>query len=250
MANIVRCEMPDGVHRFKPFTVADYRDLLLVRNDMNNKPVEEQKQLLDELLEDYFGEYPKAWRPYIFLKVFTSSLGKTKVPVAFECQKCKKTKQTLFNMSQGPLTNPTMETAGIKIQFKFPEVEYKDKSELVLNTIQTVEDSEQKYNWEDLPEETKMQVIDAIDIESLEELLKKMHSVYIPFTYGCCEKHKTEYTDLIDVFKLILNPDEVFVFYQINHLLVKNQYTLDSIMHMIPIERGIALSLVEKDLKK
>lgn len=53
MANIVRCEMPDGVHRFKPFTVADYRDLLLVRNDMNNKPVEEQKQLLDELLEDY-----------------------------------------------------------------------------------------------------------------------------------------------------------------------------------------------------
>ena len=43
MANIVRCELPDGVQRFKPFTVEDYRDLLLVRNDMNTKSEEDQK---------------------------------------------------------------------------------------------------------------------------------------------------------------------------------------------------------------
>ena len=46
MANIVRCELPDGVHRFSPFTVSDYRDFLLVRNDMNTKSPEDQENLL------------------------------------------------------------------------------------------------------------------------------------------------------------------------------------------------------------
>ncbi|MGZ7259794.1 T4 family baseplate hub assembly chaperone, partial [Streptococcus pyogenes] len=50
MANIIRCVLPDGVHRFKPFTVADYRDFLLVRNDMQHKTYEEQKVIIKELL--------------------------------------------------------------------------------------------------------------------------------------------------------------------------------------------------------
>ena len=58
MANIVRCELPDGVQRFKPFTVEDYRDLLLVRNDMNTKSEEDQKQLIAELMDDYFHDHP------------------------------------------------------------------------------------------------------------------------------------------------------------------------------------------------
>ena len=37
MANIIRCKLPDGVHRFKPFTVEDYRDFLLVRNDIEHR---------------------------------------------------------------------------------------------------------------------------------------------------------------------------------------------------------------------
>ncbi|MGQ3469434.1 T4 family baseplate hub assembly chaperone, partial [Xanthomonas campestris] len=73
MANIVRCELPDGVQRFKPFTVEDYRDLLLVRYDMNTKSEEEQKQLIAELMDDYFHDHPAEYRPYIFLKVFLSS---------------------------------------------------------------------------------------------------------------------------------------------------------------------------------
>ena len=81
MANIVRCELPDGVQRFKPFTVEDYRDLLLVRNDMNTKSEEDQKQLIAELMDDYFHDHPVEYRPYIFLKVFLSSIGKTKIPV-------------------------------------------------------------------------------------------------------------------------------------------------------------------------
>lgn len=33
-------------------------------------------------------------------------------------------------------------------------------------------------------------------------------------------------------------------------MLTKNNYDMNSIMNMIPVERGIALSLIEKDSKK
>lgn len=56
MANIIRCKLPDGVHRFKPFTVADYRDFLLVRNDIEHRSPQEQKEIIADLIDDYFGE--------------------------------------------------------------------------------------------------------------------------------------------------------------------------------------------------
>ncbi|QBP35532.1 baseplate [Phage NC-G] len=250
MANIVRCEMPDGVHRFKPFTVADYRDFILIRNDMNNKSPEEQKQILDELLEEYFGEYPVSWRPYMFIELYTSSLGKTKIPIRYTCSKCEKDRQVLFNLKQTGLVNPTIEVAGLKLTFKFPEIEYHDKSELILNTLQSVEDENGVYNWTDLSEEDQLAVIDAIDLSTLEDIVKQTSPIHFELKYGCCNRRTITYTDILEVFKLIVNPDEIFLFYQINHLLVKNNYSLESIMQMIPIERGIALSLVEKDLKK
>lgn len=217
---------------------------------MTNKSIEEQKEILDEMLEDYFAEYPKSWRAYIFTTVFTSSIGKTKIPVAFECGSCGKKKQILFNLTQPPLTNPVIETAGIKIEFDFPEEIIEDKTKMILDSIRYVEDSEAKYSWEDLDEPTKMAVIDSIDFTVFESLINQMSPIHFELNYGCCERHKAVYNDILDVFKLLLNPDEVFAFYQVNHLLVKNHYTMNSIMGMIPIERNIALSLVEKDLKK
>jgi hypothetical protein len=249
MANIIRCQLPDGVHRFKPFTVADYRDLILVRNDINTKSPEEQKLILDEMLEDYFGDYPKSWRPYIFIEVYTSSLGKSKIPIRFKCHKCESEKQTLFNLKQKKLENPVIKTAGLELTFRFPDKEYTDQSEMILDTIWTVKDSEKTYNWIDLSEDEKLAVIDAIDLTALEDIVKKMSPIHFELRYGCCERNTITYTDILSVFNLIVNPDEIFVFYQINHLLVKNHYDLDAIMNMIPIERGFALSLVEKDLK-
>lgn len=249
MANIIRCKMPDGVYRFKPFTVADYRDFLLVRNDMNNKSEEEQRQLLDEMLEDYFGDYPKSWRPYMFVQVYTGSIGKTKIPVAFECSKCGKTKQTLFNLHQEDLKSPVIEVAGLKIKFNFPNDITDDKTEMIINNIKSVEDSEREYQWGKLSEEDQIAVIEAIDLESFESLIKQMRPLNFTLKYGCCVRREVLYDNILDVFKILLNPDEVFSFYQVNHLLVKNHYNLESIMQMIPIERSIALSLVEKDLK-
>lgn len=248
MANIVRCKLPDGVHRFKPFTVSDYRDFLLVRNNMNRSEAE-QKELLDELLEDYFSEFPVSWRPFIFIKVFTTSIGKAKIPLVFECSKCGKNKQFLFNMDLDSLKNPVLEVAGLKIQFNYPSEEYKDPTELILNTIATVQDEAATYKWEDLSDEEQTSVIEAIDIKSLEKIIKEMKPFHIEANFGCCVRRRVVYDNFVDIFKLILNPDEVFTFYQVNHLLVKSNYSLDGIMSMIPIERSIALSLVEKDTK-
>lgn len=250
MANIVRCEMPTGVYRFKPFTVSDYRDFLLVRNDMNNKSPEEQKELLDELLADYFHEYPKSWRPYLFVQLYTSSIGKTKIPVAFECSTCQKGKQFLFNLSQTALKNPSIKVAGLTLEFNFPDEPDEDTTRMILSNIKTISDESGTYNWDNLTPEDQLAVIDAIDFEALEELLQQMKPINFTANFGCCTKHSVQYTDIVSIFKLLLNPDEIFPFYQVNHMLVKNNYDLQSIMAMIPIERSIALSLVEKDLKK
>lgn len=250
MANIVRCVLPDGVHRFKPFTVADYRDFLLVRNDMNSKTPEEQEQSLNEMIEDYFPDIRASWRPYVFLRVFTSSIGKTKIPVAYECPKCQAHKKTLFNIKQDDLTNPSIELAGIKINFNFPENDSGDLVELIQDNIHSVSDSDGTYNWEDLSSEEKLSVVDAIDADSFEKIVKQMKPIYFELRMGCCDKRTITYSSILDLFKLLIHPDEVFTFYQINHVLVKNSYTLDSVMNMLPVERNIALSLIEKDIKK
>ncbi|WCZ66365.1 baseplate protein [Yersinia phage MHG19] len=249
MAKIIRCYLPDGVHRFEPFTVADYRDFLLIRNEIQTKPSEKSK-IIDELLEEYYGDYPVEYRGYIFLLVLTSSTGKSKIPVSFECPVCGKSKRHLFNLEQAPLKLPTIETAGIKLTFRFPQVVSDDYGQLFLDTITTVEDSEGVYAWDSLSEDNKQSVIDAITYDDFETLITRLHPLYFTLKTRCCEEHKMVYDNFIDIFNLLLNPDEVFTFYQINHMLAKSNYSIGDIMNMIPLERNIALSLVERDSKK
>ena len=250
MANIIRCKLPDGVHRFKPFTVADYRDFLLVRNDIEHRSPQEQKEIIADLIDDYFGEYPKTWQPFIFLQVFAGSIGKTKVPVIFTCPKCSKEKTAPFEIYQKELVEPELDVAGIKIRFSFPEKFYDNKALMISENIKEIYYNDEWYPWNDLTEENQIQVIEAIDIDSLEKVIASMNPINLTLRLGCCERHVKTYTDILEVFKLLVNPDEIFTFYQINHSLVKSQYTLDSIMQTIPVERGIALTLVEKDHKK
>lgn len=251
MANIVRCELPDGVKRFKAFTVSDYRDLILVRGELENKPRELQIQMLDEVLEEYFGEYPKTWRPYIFVSVFCTSLGKIRIPVFYECPKCEKKKRFFVNLQQEPLKNPVLETLGVKIHFKFPTERTDDLVRLVEDNISSVEDESGIHPWDSLDNETKLALIDSLEYKEIEKLISQLSPISFKQKFGCCgDKHELNYTEVIDVFKLLVNPDEVINFYRVNHLLVKSHYDLNSIMQMMPAERVFALSLVEKDLKK
>lgn len=250
MANIVRCVLPDGVHRFKPFSVSDYRDFLLIRNDMNTKTLDEQELILNEVIEEYFRDIPPAWRPYAFLQVFTSSIGKTKIPVSYECIECNKVKRVLFNLHQKALINPCVDVAGIKIQFKFPDNDSGDLVSLIKDNIHSVSDSDSTYLWVDLSDDDRLNVINAIDSEAFEKIIKSMKPIHFELNLGCCKPRTIVYNNILDLFKLLIHPDEVFTFYQINHVLVKNNYDLSSVMNMIPVERNIALSLIEKDIKK
>lgn len=251
MINIVRCILPDGVHRFGMFTVSDYRDFLLIRNDLMQKSEAEQHQIINELLEELYPDFPPSWRPYIFLNVFTSSIGKSKIPIIWECPKCGKSKRALLDLQQPDLKNPSVDVAGITIEFKFPSYETNDLVSIVKNNIVRVSDDENSYLWEDISDELKLNVIDAIDVETFETIIKMMKPIYIHFRLKCDDYEKDVfYTDILDLFNLVIQPDEIFSFYQINHVLVKNQYDLNSVMSMIPIERSIALSMIEKDNKK
>lgn len=247
--NVIRIKMPDGgAKRFKPFTVKDYRDFLLVSADMKGNPSEEQL-ILDELLEELYPDVDPIFREYIFMNVFTSSIGKTKLPLSFKCPTCGKEKRILLNLAVPALQPIVLETAGLKIKFKYvkPSTDY---AKTFLEAIESVSDGDNEYAWTELPEEVRDQVIDSISFSEFETIVKKMHTILIEQKIKCCDTHELRYTDLLGLYKLILNPDELFTFYRINHLLVKSSYTFGDLMDMLPVERNIALTLVEKDVKE
>ena len=246
--NIIRIKLPDGVQRFKPFTVKDYRDFLLVSTEIKMNPSEEQI-ILDELLEEIYPDVDPAFREYIFLNVFTSSLGKTRVPLCFTCPTCKKERKMFLNLQVEALRPIVLETAGLKITFKYVKPS-SDYAKTFLEAIERVSDGVNDYAWSELPEEVREQVIDSISFAEFEEVVKQMHTIKIEQKIKCCESHDLRYVGLLPLFKLLLNPDELFLFYRINHLLSRSNYSVGDIMNMLPAERGIVLSLVERDVKE
>lgn len=246
--NIIRIKLPEGVQRFKPFTVKDYRDFLLVSTEIKMNPEEEQT-ILDELLEEIYPEVDPAFREYIFLNVFTSSIGKTKIPLCFTCPTCNKERRMLLNLQVEALKPIVLEAAGLKITFRYvkPSTDY---AKTFLDAIERVSDGINDYLWTELPEEVREQVIDSISFAEFEEVVKQMHTIKIEQKISCCESHDLKYIGLLPLFKLLLNPDELFIFYRINHLLAKSNYSISDLMDMLPVERNIALTLVEKDVKE
>lgn len=252
MANIIRCKLPEGVKRFKPFTVSDYRDFLMVRNDMTHKSEEEQSVVIDELTQDYFDDLPETYRHYAFLSVFTGSIGKTKIPIAYECPVCGKKHKRLFNIAQAPLERRMFELSNeITLTFNIPkEVNGLEPFDLFIKCVDTVINFENEYKWTDLSEGTQSDILDLIDMEKFDEIIGSLYPINFSMVVSCCNKDTLVFKDLKSIFKLLINPDEVFQFYEINHILSKNGYNLNSVMEMIPVERSFALALVEKDAKR
>ena len=125
-----------------------------------------------------------------------------------------------------------------------------DYAKTFLEAIESVSDGTNSYLWQELPEEVREQVIDSISFTEFEEVVKQMHTIKIEQKVKCCESHDLRYIGLLPLFKLLLNPDELFLFYRINHLLTKSNYSISDLMNMYPVERNIALTLVEKDVKE
>lgn len=251
-AKIIRCELPDGVHRFKPFTVEDYRDLLLIRSDLINHDIDKKQKIIDDLLEDYFMELPKSWRPYAFVKVYTSSIGKTKIPLIYECPKCKKTIRMYLNLEQDPLVHPTIQIKDIKIQFHIPDILDNSIEELVLNNIYSVEQNNEVYLWKDIPLEIQKQVLSLLEYDQFEKIVSQMNPIFFRLNIrcGCNKPQEIIYQSLINLFETIIHPDEIITFYQIMHMMVKNKYSVQDIMSLMPVERSFILSVIEKESKK
>ncbi|ASD52102.1 baseplate hub assembly catalyst [Pseudomonas phage PspYZU05] len=250
MANIVRCQMPGKIIRLKPFNVSDYRDLLLIRNDLDTKDPATQKTLIDEMLEDYFGNHPESWRAFMFLKTYSTSIGKTKIPVSFKCPECGSKKLARLDLEQPLLESFEIESNGVKIGIKFPD-KVEDIVDMILNNIEYIEYNGIKSEWSKLSDNDKSSVVDLIECDKLEEISKRLKPINITTELKCCSFRSTiHYDNMLELFKLLLNPEEIFAFYQINHMLVNKNYNLADVMNMMPVERSIYLSLIEKDLKK
>lgn len=154
-----------------------------------------------------------------------------------------------LNLQIEALKPIVLETAGLKITFKYVKPS-SDYAKTFLEAIERVSDGVNDYEWNELPEDVREQVIDSISFAEFEEVVKQMHTIKIEQKIKCCESHDLRYIGLLPLFKLLLNPDEIFLFYRINHLLTKSSYSIGDIMNMLPVERGIALTLVEKDVKE
>lgn len=244
--NIIRVKLPSGTVRFKPFTVEEYRNLLLIRNEMKSTPQEKQ-EILDGLLEELYPEYSVFEREYIFLNVFLGSIGKTAINTQFTCPCCENKTRMVLRLAQPPLRNPELQVNNITFKFKLPE--RPDEPDVLFNkTIDRIYDGENEYPWSDLADYHE-QLVDMISFDDFAKLSSQFCSVYVNQTVTCCKKHVIKFTRLLDLFEILLNPDEIFNFYRINRALVRNEYSLTDIMQMLPIERSIALTLVEKEIK-
>ena len=244
--NIVRTKILDKVYRFKPFTVRDYRSLLLIRNDLDNNSVDKNIELLDECLEDLFPDVPKQFRGYCFVKTFTTSIGKTTLPMGYQCPKCGKKHKIPLDISQNDIVHPILSIGDIQIKFTYPDDD-RDLESMVLDNIHSVVQDDQEYAWNELPDGDKLAIIKAITLEDIEKILEQMKPIFFKLDMNCCENRSIIYTTFFDIFKVLIHPDEIFQFYQINHVMAKNNYPLGDIYDMMPIERSIILSLIEKD---
>lgn len=246
--NIIRIVTPEKTYRIRQFTNDDYLQLLFVRSEIE-KNQEEAEQILDELLEETFPYIPKIYRAYAFIIWFTSSIGKSVLPIRFKCPKCGKEKKTFLNLELKRLKRPVLETSGIKIHFDFTDIMTTDIKKLFDSCIYKIEDNNGSYIWEDLDQENKNLVMSVISLDDFEQIIKEIYPIYIPVKFSCCDTHEMVYRNILDLFKIILSEEEIIAFYKINHIMVKQGYSLNDIEKMTPMNRTITLALIEKDLK-
>lgn len=258
MANIIRCVLPDCVRRFKPFTLADYEDFLLLRNHMESLPeIEDHEVIVNELLEDCFPEYPPHWRPYLFVKVFSGSIGKTKLELVYKCPVCEFEHKKILNIAQDDFKEPELTIGNVTLKFKIPEVVEEDVSKAFLNNIKECVIDDISYKWDELDSSITDQIMTAIDFSMIESIVDKLYPINFKVKFHCKQTEKCKdvtkqtvaYRDITALFKLLLTPDEIFNFYDINHTLVKANYDYASLMSMMPAKRNMILSYVERDKK-
>lgn len=251
---LIRCELPDYVYHCNHFKVKDYRDFILIRNDIETHPVDKRIEILDEMLGDLFPDVEAKFRSYVFINAFTSSIGKTKIPLTYTCPDCGTEHNHTLNLETPKLEYPSIQVQNLTLHFDFPEKDSLDLASMFLSCIRYIEQNGKRYEWAALTGDQQSTIINAISIKDLENIIKKLNTLRFVFPMKCknekCGYNKeVVYNSFLAIFSLIINPDEIFTFYPTNHSMVHNNYTYTEIMEMMPVERSIILSLIEKEKK-
>lgn len=241
----VRFNIFDDKYRFKPFTVKDYRDLLLVRAEL-----EDDDKALDDLLEYLFSDIDINYRPLAFMKRLIASIGKDKLKMRFKCSKCEKEKMFIFNIETKHVdyVEYTVPKTNIKLKVKPSLLNTEQDSFEFLDNIYEVS-TDLSIKWTDLSKSDKDQIYNALDLHDINSIKEKS---LIKYSYNtkCCESKSVNIYNFLDMYKILFTIDEIFDFYKTNRILNTKGYSNNDLMNMLYVERSIALSLILSEGRK
>lgn len=265
MLKPIRIKLPSEdfpVYRTRPLRVSEFRDLLLIRYQMGVEPTEESIMIADEVLADLFPDAPIKYRPYIFLVVYCDSRGLDIVQIKHKCPACSAESTVGVSIKPGPLERPSMELLnGVTLNYNYTDpfdMNSLDFIGIVEKTIHSVSVGDEEYEWTELDQETKDMIIDSIDYHKFMEYIKGL-SVIPAFPIqnaACCDVAKANKTDHIqfegfyELFRFLLNPDEINLYYRSNKAMINSGFTLKDIEDMAPMEKSITLTLIEEELRR
>ncbi|QPI18046.1 baseplate hub assembly protein [Pectobacterium phage POP12] len=242
MIDVIRVKLPSGIKRFKMFTVEDQLRFLLTSADMENKPISEQYQIMDEVLDILYPGYSKTEQEYIFSKVYIVSFGKNAIKV--QITKGNERKESFMVINDFELINEYKVNDSVTLGFNFPKDRKEDET-MFLDCISYILHEGTRHEWNVLSENTKNDIVDLIDFEDVKNiiaLLKKSCHVEI---------HREVHAEsLLKLFRILFSKSEIVDFFKTNFLLNKNGLNIDTMMNISPMERSIYVSLLSEDLKK
>lgn len=234
---IVRFNVFDKKYRFEPFKVKDYRDLLLLRAELND-----DENTMRDYLEFEFPDIDPEYRGLAFMRRYNASVGKDKIKMVSGC--CNK--EFFFDTATNHVSYIEYKIKDTNVKLKLKPIKYVDDFIEVLNKSLVSIITDKEYYWNDLSQIDKDNVLSIINLKDLEEI-RELVVIKYSYTLRCC--NKVNYiTSFDELFKVLFDIDEIFNFYRLNRFLVKHGYSNNDLMEMLTVERSIALSIIYKEV--
>lgn len=237
--NVVRVKIKGEYKRFPLLTSTDFRDLLFISSDMENKTNEECQQILDEVLDMLYPGYSRLEQEHIFTKVYCMSFGKNVIKVSFDGG----SGVTFMVIHDMELSNE-YKIGDITIGFKYPKNRMTEDVSQFIGCIDYIIQGDEKYEWCALSEETRNDILDIIEVKDIENIVNML-------THSCdvsIKKHKIN--TLLPLFKILFSKAELTTFYKTNYIMAKHSINIDTLMKSTPMERTIYIALLADELKK
>lgn len=241
MFDIIRVTLPSGIKRFPMFTVKDQFKLMLTRIDMEGRPLKEQQEILDEVLDLLYPGYSKTEQEYIFSRVYCASFGKNVIKISIGGKGGHT--ESFMVINDITLKNEYKLNDDITLGFDFPRTR-NITEELFLECISYVMYKEKRYEWTSLIDETKENILDIVELEDIEKIV-----IMLTKSIDVTVRGKS-FSGMLTLFKILFSRGDLDEFVKTNYLLNKNGLNLEPIMNSSPMERQIYTALLAEDLKK